>query len=116
MAEKVASPAPAAGKGLQNVVVGQSKLSLVNGTEGKLSYVGYKIEDLAEHATFEEVIYLLWHLKLPTKSQLEDMRKALSAQMTLSPEIVAIMKQLPKAATPMAVLRTVVSALGLYDP
>src|SRR5258707_507897 len=116
MVDKVAAPAPAAGKGLQNIVVGQTKLSLVNGTEGKLIYAGYKIEDLAEHSTFEEVIYLLWHLKLPNKTQLEEMRKAISAQMALSPEIISLMKMLPKDATPMAVLRTVVSALSLYDP
>ncbi len=116
MAEKVTSPAPAAGKGLQNVVVGQSKLSLVNGTEGKLIYAGYKIEDLAEHATFEEVVYLLWHLQLPTKSQLEELRKAIHAEMELSPEIIALLKTFPHKATPMAVLRTVVSALALWDP
>jgi citrate synthase len=116
MTDKVATPAPAAGKGLQNIVVGQTKLSLVNGTEGKLIYAGYKIEDLAEHATFEEVIYLLWHLQLPNKNQLEELRKALHAEMDLSPEIISVMKTFPKHATPMAVLRTVVSALGLFDP
>src|SRR5260221_1717285 len=116
MVDKVAAPAPAAGKGLQNIVVGQTKLSLVNGTEGKLIYAGYKIEDLAEHSTFEEVIYLLWHLKLPNKTQLEELRKAINAQMALSPEVISLMKMLPKDATPMAVLRTVVSALSLYDP
>ncbi len=116
MTDKVATPAPAAGKGLQNIVVGQTKLSLVNGAEGKLTYAGYKIEDLAEHATFEEVIYLLWHLQLPNKKQLEELRKAIHAEMALSPEIIAVMKSFPKHATPMAVLRTVVSALGLYDP
>src|SRR5579859_7849170 len=116
MTEKVASPAPAAGKGLQNVVVGQTKLSLVNGTEGKLIYSGYKIEDLAEHATFEEVIYLLWHLQLPNQHQLDEMRKAINAETGLAPEIIALMKSLPMKATPMAVLRTVVSALSLWDP
>src|SRR5579859_2004323 len=116
MTDKVASPATPAAKGLQNIVVGQTKLSLVNGAEGKLSYVGYKIEDLAEYATFEEVIYLLWHLKLPTKSQLEELRKAINTHLALSPEIIAIMKAFPTNATPMAVLRTVVSALGLFDP
>ncbi len=115
MTEKTAAPAPAAGKGLQNVVVGQTKLSLVNGTEGKLIYAGYNIEDLAEHATFEEVIYLLWHGKLPTQSQLEELRKNLFAEMSLSPEILALMRQFPKKATPMAVLRTTVSALALWD-
>ncbi len=113
MTEKAA--APAVSKGLQNIVVGQTRLSLVNGTEGKLIYAGYKIEDLAEHATFEEVIYLLWHVKLPTKQQLEELRKSLNEQMALSPEILAVMRQFPKKATPMAVLRTTVSALGLWD-
>jgi citrate synthase len=114
MTDKIA--APATGKGLQNVVIGQTKLSLVNGTEGKLIYAGYKIEDLAEHASFEEVIYLLWHGELPTKSQLENLSKSLVEQMTLAPEILAVMKKLPKEATPMAALRTMVSALALWDP
>jgi len=116
MAEKPAAPAPAAPKGLQNVVVGQTKLSLVNGTEGKLIYAGYKIEDLAEQATFEEVVYLLWNLKLPAKAQLETLRHALSEQMAIAPEIIALLKSFPKTATPMAVLRTAVSALALWDP
>src|SRR5438034_6535694 len=102
MTDKTAAPAPTASKGLQNIVVGQSKLSLVNGTEGKLIYAGYKIEDLAEHATFEEVIYLLWNGKLPTKSQLNDLKQQLQAQMQLSPEIIALLKSFPKKATPMA--------------
>jgi citrate synthase len=116
MTDKVAAPAAAASKGLQNIVVGQSRLSLVNGTEGKLIYAGYRIEDLAEFATFEEVIYLLWNGKLPTKSQLEEMRVSLFKEMSLSPELLAVMQKLPKQATPIAVLRTVVSALALWDP
>ncbi|MEP7284570.1 MAG: citrate/2-methylcitrate synthase [Chloroflexota bacterium] len=116
MSDKAAPVLPAAGKGLQNIVVGQTKLSLVNGTEGKLIYAGYKIEDLAEHATFEEVTYLLWHGQLPTVSQLENLRKAIQGEMALSPEILTLMATLPHTATPMAVLRTVVSALSLWDP
>ena len=123
MTDKAAAPALAAsksaqnaGKGLQNIVIGQTRLSLVNGTEGKLIYAGYKIEDLAEFATFEEVIYLLWNGKLPNRSQLEEMRKSLLKEMSLSPEILAVMQKLSKQATPMAVVRTVVSALALWDP
>jgi citrate synthase len=108
--------ATVAAKGLQNVVVGQSRLSLVNGAEGKLIYAGYKIEDLAEHASFEEVIHLLWQGKLPNRWQLTMITKALQAEAALSPEIIALMKSFPKAATPMSVLRTVVSALALWDP
>src|SRR5215831_11207974 len=108
MTEKTAAPAPAAGKGLQNVVVGQSKLSLFNGKEGKLIYAGYNIEVLAEHASFEEVMYLLWHGKLPTKAELDKLGKAINGEMPLSAEIIALMKSLPKKGTPMAVLRTIV--------
>ncbi len=114
MSDKTAAPTAAA-KGLQNVVVGQSKLSLVNGTEGKLIYAGYMIEDLAEHATFEEVIFLLWSGRLPKKQELEDLRKALHKDMSLSPEIIGLMRAFPREGTPMAMLRTVVSALSLWD-
>lgn len=117
MTDKTAAPAPQqAAKGLQNVVVGQSKLSLVNGAEGKLIYAGYKIEDLAEHANFEEVIYLLWNNKLPNRTELEDLRKKLQAEMHLPKPVMDALYSFPKDATPMAVLRTAVSMLGLYDP
>lgn len=108
--------AAAAAKGLQNVVVGQTRLSLVNGTEGKLIYVGYKIEDLAEHASFEEVIYLLWHGELPNRQQLTELRQALQAEMYLPAAVMGMLYAFPKDATPMAVLRTAVSMLALYDP
>jgi citrate synthase len=116
MTDQATKPAPAAApKGLQNVVVGQTKLSEVNGTEGKLIYAGYDIHELAEHATFEEVIYLLWHLKLPNRTELERLSKALIEHMALAPETIALMRQFPHEATPMAVLRTVISALSLWD-
>lgn len=108
--------AAAAAKGLQNVVVGQTRLSLVNGIEGKLIYVGYKIEDLAEHASFEEVIYLLWHGELPNRQQLTELRQALQAEMYLPAAVMGMLYAFPKDATPMAVLRTAVSMLALYDP
>lgn len=106
---------PAAAKGLQNIVVGQTKLSEVNGTEGKLIYVGYDIHELADSATFEEVIYLLWHLRLPNKTELAEFSRRLLGQMTLAPVTIDLMKRFPLDATPMAVFRTVISALALWD-
>ncbi|MBE7512139.1 MAG: citrate/2-methylcitrate synthase [Anaerolineales bacterium] len=106
----------AAGKGLQNIVIGQSQLSLVNGTEGKLIYRGYKIEDLAEHASFEEVVYLLWNGELPTQAQLDDLTKSLQAAAEVPAEVIKAMHLYPKDAHPMAVLRTSVSMLSLFDP
>jgi len=102
-------------KGLDNVIIDESKLSLVNGTEGKLVYSGYKIEDLAANALYEEVVFLLWEGRLPNAAELEALR-AVIAQGAVVPE--PVMKHLteyPKDADPMAVLRTVVSLLALYD-
>ena len=62
--------AEVAKKGLEGIVVAESKTSLVNGAEGKLVYEGYPIEELAENALFEEVAFLLWNGRLPNKSEL----------------------------------------------
>ena len=105
-----------AAKGLEGVVIAQSQKSKVDGLIGKLQYHGYNILDLAEHATFAEVIYLLWNNKLPTQSELDAFKKELFAERGLPSEIAAIMKQIPADAHPMAVLRTAVSALGALDP
>jgi citrate synthase len=112
----MASEANVAKAGLEGIVAAQSSLSDVNGEEGKLIYAGYDIHDLAQHATFEEVIYLLWNGKLPTSSQLETLKTALNAEAGLPADVIQLIKLLPKDANPMDVLRTVVSALGLYDP
>lgn len=102
-------------KGLDNVIVGESKTSLVNGQEGKLIYCGYKIEDLAANALFEEVVYLLWHYRLPNRKELEDLRLHIAKEAVLPVEIIQHMRQIPKSANAMAVLRSVVSMLAHYD-
>lgn len=102
-------------KGLDGVVVGDSRLSLVQGDVGRLIYCGYAIQDLAEHASFEEVTYLLWHNKLPNRAELAEFRKQLQAEYAIPDSMIAIMKSFPKTAHPMGVLRTAVSLLGLYD-
>ncbi len=102
-------------KGLDGVVIDESRLSLVNGTEGKLIYSGYKIEDLAEHALYEEIVYLLWEGRLPTATELEALRADIAAHANVPQPIIDTMKMLPKDADPMAVLRTVVSMLAHYD-
>ncbi len=101
--------------GLEGVVVADITTSIVNGEEGKLLYSGYKIEDLAENALFEEVIYLLWHVRLPNKRELEQFRADIATNATLPDGILAILKALPNGSNPMAVLRTAVSALAHYD-
>ena len=105
-----------ANRGLEGVVVGQTRLSHINGEVGELIYAGYDIDDLARHTSFEEVMYLLWNNKLPNQAQLDELRSRVHAAQTLSPEIIQLIRVLPNDANPMAVLRTAVSALGAFDP
>ncbi len=106
---------PAPTKGLEGIVIAQTQKSKVQGDIGKLQYHGYNIMDLAEKASFEEVIYLLWNNKLPNKAELEAFKQELGPERELPAEAVELMKLLPKDAHPMGVLRTVVSALGTMD-
>jgi len=100
------------------VVVSTSEICFIDGREGRLLYRGYDVNDLVEHSSFEEVVYLLWHGALPTRKELETYVKALSstANRRLPPKLVAMLRQLPRKTTPMEVLRTGISALSAFDP
>jgi citrate synthase len=102
-------------KGLEGVVAEATRLSDVQGQVGRLLYRGYDINDLAAHSTFEETVYLLWNGSLPTRSQLDAFSKELETARPLHPGLLNEMQSWPKEALPMDVLRTAVSALGLYD-
>jgi len=105
---------PVTGAGLEGVVATESRLCFIDGDAGLLSYQGFRIETLAEHATFEEVIYLLWHGKLPKQSELDELKAALVANRAIPAQVEAFLKSVPKAS-PMHVLRTAVSMLALSD-
>jgi citrate synthase len=102
--------------GLEDVVVGTSTICDVNGKTGQLIYRGYDIHDLVAHTTFEEVVYLLWNDDLPTRSQLNEIDSQLKAARAVPDAVIALLKQLPKKANAMDVLRTAVSYLGILDP
>jgi len=110
-----ATESTAATAGLRGVVAAQSSIGDVNGEEGILIYQGYNIHDLAEHSTFEEVIFLLWNGRLPKSDEFEEFEKQIRANYDAPPEALALMKQFPKEADPMDVLRTAVSSLDFYD-
>jgi citrate synthase len=112
----VPTEADVAKAGLEGVVAALSSISDVNGIEGRLIYQGYDIHDLATQATFEEVVYLLWHGELPTRQQLDQLKQQLTREASLPAEIQQLIKEIPKTANPMDMLRTVVSALAFYDP
>ena len=109
-----AQPQPQAG--LRGVVVGDTKISYVDGERGELIYRGIDIHDLAHYSTFEEVAYLLWYGALPAPATLEAFRADLGARRALPDGLARIMTEIPPTATPMAVLRTAISAMGLFDP
>jgi len=101
--------------GLEEVVAGQSAVCYLDGEKGVLAYQGYDIHDLAGHATFEEVCYLLWHGRLPNRAELGDLQTQLSHARQLPDPIIRLMKMLPPSDG-MDALRTLTSALGHYDP
>ena len=101
--------------GLEDVVAATSGICYLDGNRGVLAYYGYDIHDLARGASFEETCYLLWHGRLPNRAELGDLQSQLAAERPLSEPILRLMKQLP-ANDGMDMLRTLVSALGQYDP
>ena len=103
------------GAGLEGIVAAESKICFIDGDAGILSYQGYNIHTLAEHATFEEVIYLLWYGRLPKQTELDQLKGSLAANREIPAEVTAFLKGAGKAV-PMDVLRTAVSMLSLYDP
>jgi len=103
-----------AARGLEGIVATTSSISSI--IDDTLTYVGYNIDDLTKNASFEEVIYLLWHLELPNEAQLQELKQQLADNMELPQELIASFKTYPiDKVHPMAALRTAVSALGLYD-
>ncbi|WP_206922106.1 citrate synthase [Alicyclobacillus suci] len=103
--------------GLEDVVANTSEICFVDGKEGRLIYQGYDIHDLVGGgASFEEVVYLLWHGKLPSKAELETFTKQIATQRELPEAVLNFLRGVPKDANAMEVLRTAVSYLGLYDP
>src|SRR5258705_3961206 len=104
--------------GLEDVVVSPCEICFIDGRKGRLIYRGYDVDDLVAHSTFEEVTFLLWQGRLPSRKELDAHLKALAstANRKLSPKLIAILKALPKKTTPMEVIRTGVSALSAFDP
>jgi citrate synthase len=101
--------------GLEDVVATSSAICYLDGERGVLAYCGYDIHDLAQQATFEEVCYLLWHRRLPTRAELGDLQSQLAAARPLPEPITRLMRSLP-AVDGMDALRTITSALAHYDP
>jgi citrate synthase len=101
--------------GLEGVIAGESEICYIDGFRGILSYRGYNIHTLAENATFEEVIFLLWNGWLPKQAELDKLKSELVAAREIPAAVAGFLGMVPKANT-MDVLRTAVSGLALHDP
>jgi citrate synthase len=106
---------PVIAKGLEGIIANSTGLSDVLGKEGVLIYAGYDINELASKATYEEIVYLLWHGALPNRAELDELKAKLKHERELPRGVIDFIKSAPPKANPMDVMRTAVSMLGLYD-
>lgn len=111
MAENAVSAAP---RGLEGVIAGETAISFIDGQKGLLSYAGYDIHDLV-NGSFEETAYLLLHLELPTKAQLDEFTKQIEDESSLPQEVIKMIQSLPSGTNAMGALRGVFSSLAYYD-
>jgi citrate synthase len=100
--------------GLEGVIAGESEICYIDGYQGVLSYRGYNIHTLADNATFEETIFLLWNGWLPKQGELDQLKKDLAAERELPGAVTDFLASVPKSNS-MDVLRTAVSMLSLHD-
>ena len=101
--------------GLEDIVATSSSICYIDGDRGVLAYCGYDIHDLARRASFEEVCFLLWHRRLPSRAELGDLASQLAAGRDLPEPTIRFLQMLP-VGRGMDVLRTLVSALAHFDP
>jgi citrate synthase len=102
-------------KGLEGVIAAETRLGEVKGAEGVLFYCGYDINELAGKVSYEEVVYLLFHQRLPNRLELDHLTTALRAERELPKGVIDFLTAAPKSAKPIDVMRTAVSMLGCYD-
>ncbi|MEM4290670.1 MAG: citrate synthase/methylcitrate synthase [Candidatus Caldarchaeum sp.] len=102
-------------KGLDNLPIKETVLSTIDGEKGKLYYVGYSVEELAEKSTYEEVCFLLLNHRLPSGSELADFTSRLVEERRLHPDVWSLLSRLPPEASLMNKLKLGVDLLALYD-
>lgn len=105
---------PVIARGLEGIIAAETQIGDVRGDVGQLIYRGYDINELAGKVTFEEVVYLLWHGRLPNAAELNQLNTALRAERELPQGVIDFIKGAPKDAAPIDIMRTAVSMLGCY--
>src|SRR5205823_12288798 len=103
-------------RGLKGVVANTTRISDVIGDKGQLIYCGYDINELVGKVDYKEVVYLLWHNKLPNRQELDAFTRELRGHRELPPAAIDFLKSAPRGAPPMDVIRTAIPMLAPYDP
>ncbi|MBN1315493.1 MAG: hypothetical protein JXA42_08495, partial [Anaerolineales bacterium] len=103
-------------RGLEGLIFTETGLSVIDGKQGKLSFCGYDLADLAKRASYEEVAFLLWNRRLPTARELDLQTNWMRENRPLPKPVWGIMHVLPNEAEPMEALRTIASTLSMFDP
>jgi citrate synthase len=101
-------------KGLEGVVVARTRISKIDGERGQLIFRGYDVTELARKLSFEQVAYFLWFGKLPSTSELNNFSKDLKSKRTLPKEATVFLKSSKGSKSPLSVLRTAASLLGMH--
>jgi citrate synthase len=101
-------------RGLRGVAAATTRISFVD-PFGSLYYSGYDIDDLVDRSSYEEAVYLLLNNKLPTQTELNDLKSQLFSEMRLPKQVVERIKSTSLCSHPMEVLRTEISHLGEFD-
>jgi citrate synthase len=105
---------PVISRGLEGIIAAETSIGDVQGDIGQLIYRGYDINELAGKVSYEEVVHLLWHGRLPNLAELDRLTTALRAERELPQGVVDFIKTAPRDAAPIDIMRTVVSMLGCY--
>jgi citrate synthase len=102
-------------RGLDGVYIDTSAVCHIDGAKGELVYRGYDITELADKASFEEVVYLLWNGTLPTRAQLGTFHAEIASSSAVPEAVYDMLRTLPGDSVPMHALRSAVSLLGSFD-
>lgn len=102
-------------KGLEGIIAGETEICCIE--QDQLIYRGYDIHDLSEHATFEDVAFLLLVGHKPSAQELAAFKRDIVAERGLPSLVVDLIKNTAKlpGAVPMDILRSAVSVLGHLD-
>lgn len=101
-------------KGLEGVIANTTEICKIDGENGKLYYLGYSIEDLVEHSTFEEVTYLLLYGELPKRDALDEFSKKMRDSREVNPAIIDMVRNFPKDSHPMELLQSAIAYISGY--